>query len=107
MLQIHAQTNRRITPERLKLAEAVFKAAGFDQDKYQMPEVIDLSEKWIMDHLEELQMVLPKYVLGNVAEGLQTNNKRRYLMGFLRRLALFLDGNVLTKRIQFLANSIL
>ena len=104
MLQIHAQTNRRITPERIALAEAVFNAAGFDEGAYQMPEQIDLAKEWILSNLDKLESILPKYILGNVATGLRTEHSRRTLMGFLRRLAQFLEGNVLAKRIQYQKN---
>lgn len=105
MLTIHAQTNRRITPERIELAGQIFDAAGFDDGVYQMPEQIDMAKEWILANLEELQTILPKHVLGNVATGLRSEqHSRRSLMGFLRRLAQFLDGNVLAKRIQYQKN---
>ena len=104
MLQIHAQPSRTITPERVRVAQAVFEAAGFDDDAYQVPEKIDLAKEWILNNLEDLQEILPKYVLGNVAQGLQNEHSRRSLLGFIRRLAQFLEGNVLAKRIQYKKN---
>ena len=92
MLQIHAQPSRTITPERVRVAQAVFEAAGFDDDAYQVPEKIDLAKEWILNNLEDLQEILPKYVLGNVAQGLQNEHSRRSLLGFIRRLAQFLEG---------------
>ena len=103
MLTIHAQANRRITPERIALAAQIFDAAGFDEGVYQMPETIELAREWILANLEKLETILPKYVLGNVATGLHKHS-RRTLMGFLRRLAQFLEGNVLAKRIQYQKN---
>ena len=104
MLTIHTQANRRITPERIALAAQIFDAAGFDEDAYQMPETIELAREWILANLEKLQTILPKHILGNVATGLRTEHSRRTLMGFLRRLAQFLEGNVLAKRIQYKKN---
>ena len=104
MLQIHAQTNRRITPERIALAEAVFNAAGFDEGVYQQPEQIDLAKEWILSNLDKLESILPRYVLGNLATGLRSDHSRRSLLGFIRRLAQFLEGNVLAKRIQYQKN---
>ena len=102
MLTIHTQANRRITPERIALAEAVFNAAGFDDGVYQMPETIELAKEWILANLDKLETILPKHVLGSIATGLRSeHSSRRSLMGFIRRLAQFLDGNVLAKRIQF------
>ena len=103
MLTIHAQANRRITQERIALAAQIFDAAGFDEDAYQMPETIELAKEWILANLEKLETILPKYVLGNLATGLHKQS-RRTLMGFLRRLAQFLEGNVLAKRIQYQKN---
>ena len=104
MLTIHAQKNRRITPERVALAAQIFAAAGFDEGVYQMPEIIDLAKEWILANFDKLETILPKHVLGNVATGLRAEHSRRTLMGFLRRLAQFLEGNVLAKRIQYQKN---
>jgi hypothetical protein len=98
---IHAQTSRSVTPARVAVAAQVFAAAGFDEGVYQMPEQIDLAAAWILDNLDHLESVLPKYVLGNVGAGLRTKYARRTLMSFIRRLVQFLNGAVLSKRIQF------
>ena len=104
MLTIHTQANRRITPERIALAMQIFDAAGFDDGVYQMPETIELAAGWILANLDKLETILPKNILGNVATGLRSEHSRRTLMGFLRRLAQFLEGNVLAKRIQYQKN---
>ena len=105
MLTIHTQANKRITPERIALAAQIFDAAGFDDGVYQMPETIELAAGWILANLDKLQTTLPKHVLGNIAQHVQASkHSRRTLMGFLRRLAQFLEGNVLAKRIQYKKN---
>ena len=83
------------------MAREIFDAAGFHDGVYQMPEQIDLAAEWILANMDELQTMLPKYVLGNVHKGLRGEFSRRCLMGFMRRLAHFLNGAVLSKRIQF------
>lgn len=104
MLKIHAQMDGRITPERIALALEIFNAAGFEEGVYQQPEQIDMAKEWILENVDKIESIFPKYVLGNVMTSLCTDHSRRSLIGFIRRLAQFLEGNVLTKRIQYQKN---
>ena len=101
MLTIHASTDGRITAERKALAREIFDACGFEDQGYTMAEQIDNARQWILDNIEQLEGILPKYVLGNIASGLRSDHSRRSLLGFIRRLAIFLQGAVLSKRVQY------
>jgi len=100
MLTIHASTDRRITAERKALACEIFDACGFEGQGYTMADQIDNARQWILDNIEQLEGILPKYVLGNIASGLHSKHSRRSLLSFIRRLTIFLSGNVLSKRVQ-------
>ena len=103
MLQIRAQTGRKITAARKTLANQLFAAAGFDEGQYAPAEQIDLSRDWALANMAILQAILPKYVLGDLS-GLSGPRHRRCMMGFIRRMAAFLEGSVHCKRVQFKRN---
>ena len=105
MLTIHAVTDRRITAERKALACEFFDACGFEDQGYTMADQIDNAKKWILDNIEQLEDILPKYVLGNIASGLHSHHSRRSLLSFVRRIAIFLNGNVLSRRVQYQTES--
>ena len=100
MLQIQAGTGGAITPERVRVAQAVFEAAGFDEGVYQSADHIDAARDWVLAHQHALSALLPGHVLGDL-RGLTSDNYRRSLMAFVRRLAQFLEGSVARKRIQY------
>ena len=80
---------------RLKLGTSEFRIEGSDFDPGEI-------RKQVIDpYIEKLEGILPKYVLGNIASGLRSDHSRRSLLGFIRRLAIFLQGAVLSKRVQY------
>ena len=100
MLQIQTGNSKAITPERVRIAQAIFQAAGFDEGVYKSADDIDAARSWVLANLQSLSTILPRHVLGDL-RGLVTNNYRRTLMAFVRRLAQFLQGSVARKRIQY------
>ena len=100
MLQIRAQPTRTITAERMRVAQQLFEAAGFDDNTFAPAETVDSARDWIIDNMDSVTTIMPKYVIGDLT-GLQGEKHRRCLMAFIRRVAQFLHGSVARKRIQY------
>ena len=63
-------------------------------------DILDAGRDWIIDNMDSVTTILPKYVIGDLT-GLQGQKHRRCLMAFIRRVAQFLHGSVARKRIQY------
>lgn len=86
-----APTNHRI---RVETAHRILRAFGLASTKWTTIDELVARSDWLVEHEQELQDVLPGYVIGNL-----TPLNNRALVGFIRRVSALAEAAILTKRL--------
>lgn len=93
------KTTKTLSQQRLALVRDILGAANITDKDFVEQEVVDCAKDFILKH-KEILLTLPAYVVGDISN-LESDTFRRTLMAFLRRLAKFIGGSLVSKRHQY------